>query len=152
MIQQIYLFLGISGIGWILDFTTFTILGLLLSNLFIVSNVSALIGASFVFSLSPKFIFNNKKTLPLILKYFSIFVSSNSDFITFFLNCWGWWVAENFSCSVFTFYKWILLYTFKNTHYPYCIDMQLLCYEIHYWETVNYSYNSSLTQKRTLSA
>lgn len=70
MIQQIYLFLGISGIGWILDFTTFTILGLLLSNLFIVSSVSALIGASFVFSLSPKFIFNNKKSLPFRLKYF----------------------------------------------------------------------------------
>lgn len=69
MLQQIYRFLGLSGIGWILDFTTFAILGLLLNKLFIVSIVSALVGASFVFFLSPRFIFNNKNTLPLRLKY-----------------------------------------------------------------------------------
>ena len=69
MLEQIYRFLGISGIGWILDFTTFTVLGLIINNLFIVSTVSALVGASFVFFLSPRFIFNDKNTLPLRLKY-----------------------------------------------------------------------------------
>ncbi len=69
MLQQIYRFLGISGIGWILDFTTFALLGLVLSNLFIVSIISALVGASFVFILSPRFIFNNKNSLPLRIKY-----------------------------------------------------------------------------------
>ena len=69
MLEQIYRFLGISGIGWILDFTTFTVLGLIINNLFIVSTVSALVGASFVFFLSPRFIFHDKNTLPLRLKY-----------------------------------------------------------------------------------
>ena len=69
MLRQIYRFLGISGIGWILDFSFFSILGLLLNNLFVVSIVSALVGASFVFFLSPKFIFNNKETIPLKIKY-----------------------------------------------------------------------------------
>ena len=69
MLQQICRFLGISGIGWILDFTTFIVLGLILNNLFIVSTVSALVGASFVFFLSPRFIFNDKNTLTLRLKY-----------------------------------------------------------------------------------
>lgn len=69
MLQQIYRFLGISGIGWILDFTTFALLGLFLNNLFIVSIISALVGASFVFFLSPRFIFNNNNTIPLRFKY-----------------------------------------------------------------------------------
>lgn len=72
MLQQICRFLGISGIGWILDFTTFIVLGLILNNLFIVSTVSALVGASFVFFLSPRFIFNDKNTLPLRLKYVAL--------------------------------------------------------------------------------
>lgn len=69
MLQQIYRFLGISGIGWILDFTSFAFLGLVLSNLFIISIISAFVGASFVFILSPRFIFNNKNSLPLRIKY-----------------------------------------------------------------------------------
>ena len=84
MIQQIYRFLGISGIGWILDFTTFAVLGLILNNLFIVSTVSALVGASFVFFLSPKFIFNNKNSLPLRLKY--IFYISYQIILILFIS------------------------------------------------------------------
>lgn len=69
MFQQITRFLGISGLGWILDFTVFTILGIILEDLFYASVLSALAGASFVFILSPKIIFKNKNNISLKIKY-----------------------------------------------------------------------------------
>lgn len=69
MLREIYRFLGLSGVGWILDFTTFALLGLILNNLFTVSIISALVGASFVFILSPKLIFKNKNNISLKIKY-----------------------------------------------------------------------------------
>lgn len=84
MLRQIFHFLGLSGIGWIIDFTTFVFLGLFLCNLFIVSSVSALAGASFVFFLSPRFIFNNKNTFPLKLKY--ILYISYQIFLILFIS------------------------------------------------------------------
>lgn len=69
MIYQIYRFLGISGIGWILDFSIFTILGIFQDNLFEISMISALAGASFVFAMSPKFIFKNNNGISLKIKY-----------------------------------------------------------------------------------
>lgn len=69
MIREIYRFLGLSGVGWILDFTTFALLWLILNNLFAVSIISGLVGASFVFILSPKIIFKNNNNESLKLKY-----------------------------------------------------------------------------------
>ena len=69
MFQQITRFLGISGLGWVLDFTIFTILGLIIEELFYASVLSALAGASFVFFLSPKFIFQDKSNIPLKYRY-----------------------------------------------------------------------------------
>ena len=69
MIYQIYKFLGISGIGWLLDFSIFTILGVFLDNLFKISMISALAGATFVFAMSPKFIFKNYNGISLKIKY-----------------------------------------------------------------------------------
>lgn len=69
MFKQITRFLGISGLGWLLDFTAFTILGLILDELFYASALSALAGASFVFILSPNLIFINKKNISLKTKY-----------------------------------------------------------------------------------
>lgn len=69
MFKQITRFLGISGLGWLLDFTAFTIFGLILDELFYASALSALAGASFVFILSPNLIFINKKNISLKTKY-----------------------------------------------------------------------------------
>ena len=69
MFHQITLFLGISGLGWVLDFTIFSILGLILEELFYASVLSALAGASFVFFLSPKFIFQDNSNISLKYRY-----------------------------------------------------------------------------------
>lgn len=69
LFRQLLKFVGVSGIGWILDFFTYTILGLLSSHLFYNNFISCLVGATFVFVVSPKIVFINKGELPKFVKY-----------------------------------------------------------------------------------
>lgn len=69
LFRQIWKFVGVSGIGWILDFLTYTILGLFSSYLFYNNFISCLVGATFVFIVSPKLVFFNKGKLPKLVKY-----------------------------------------------------------------------------------
>ncbi len=74
LFRQILKFVSVSGIGWILDFLTYTILGLLSSHLFYNNFISCLVGATFVFVVSPKIVFINKGELPKLVKY-AIYIS-----------------------------------------------------------------------------
>ena len=74
LFRQILKFVSVSGIGWILDFLTYTILGLLSSHLFYNNFISCLVGATFVFVVSPNIVFINKGELPKLVKY-AIYIS-----------------------------------------------------------------------------
>ncbi len=63
-------FVGISGIGWLIDFGVFTVLGLLGIPSWICNIISSLCGVTFVFFLSTRKTFEvNLKRLTLKQKY-----------------------------------------------------------------------------------
>lgn len=62
-------FIGLSGIGWILDFTTYTVLGVISANLVLNNTISSWVGVTFVFLLSTRIVFKNKSKIPLKWKY-----------------------------------------------------------------------------------
>lgn len=67
--KQLFSFIGFSGIGWIIDFTTYSILSMLKVNLFFCNVCSSILGATFVFIFSTRFVFENGKTLSVRVKY-----------------------------------------------------------------------------------
>lgn len=69
LLSQAIRFVGLSGIGWLLDFTVYTVLSFILDNLAVVNMLSSLVGASFVFLFSTRFVFRNSHKIPLALKY-----------------------------------------------------------------------------------
>ena len=62
-------FIGLSGIGWILDFTTYTVLGVISANLVLNNTISSWVGVTFVFLLSTRIVFKNNSKIPLKWKY-----------------------------------------------------------------------------------
>lgn len=62
-------FVGLSGIGWILDFITYTVLGVISANLVLNNTISSWVGVTFVFLLSTRVIFKNNSKIPLKWKY-----------------------------------------------------------------------------------
>lgn len=66
---QFIKFTGVSGFGWLLDFSTYSLLGIISSNYFLNNFISCLIGASFVFIVSPHLVFKNQGKIPNIIKY-----------------------------------------------------------------------------------
>lgn len=69
LLKQALKFIGLSGIGWIVDFSIYTILGFLSSNLFINNMVSSWIGVTFVFIFSTRTVFKNNSKISLRWKY-----------------------------------------------------------------------------------
>ena len=69
LLRQALRFLGLSGIGWLLDFTVYTLLSLRFQDLAWVNVFSSLVGASFVFVFSTRFVFRDSHRIPLWLKY-----------------------------------------------------------------------------------
>lgn len=69
LLRQAIRFVGLSGIGWLLDFTVYTVLSFLLEDLALVNMFSSLVGASFVFLFSTRFVFRNSHRIPLWMKY-----------------------------------------------------------------------------------
>ena len=69
LLRQALRFLGLSGIGWLMDFTVYTLLSLRFQDLAWVNVFSSLVGASFVFIFSTRFVFRDSHRIPLWLKY-----------------------------------------------------------------------------------
>ena len=69
LLRQAIRFVGLSGVGWLLDFAVFTLLSLRMENLALVNVLSSLVGASFVFVFSTRFVFRDSHRIPLWLKY-----------------------------------------------------------------------------------
>ena len=69
LLRQAVRFVGLSGIGWLMDFAVYTLLSLRMENLALVNVFSSLVGASFVFLFSTRFVFRDSHRIPLGLKY-----------------------------------------------------------------------------------
>lgn len=62
-------FVGLSGIGWILDFTVFTVMGFLCGNVIINNVISSWVGVTFVFLFATRKVFKNNSRISLKWKY-----------------------------------------------------------------------------------
>ena len=69
LLWQAVRFVGLSGVGWLMDFTVYTLLSLRVQRLDLVNILSSLVGASFVFVFSTRFVFQNSRRFPLWVKY-----------------------------------------------------------------------------------
>lgn len=69
LLQQALRFVGLSGIGWLLDFSAYTLLSLRFENLVLINIFTSLLGASFVFLFSTRFVFRDSHRIPLWIKY-----------------------------------------------------------------------------------
>lgn len=107
LLKQGIQFIGLSGIGWILDFSVYTIVGVWSKNLFFNNILSSWIGVTFVFIFSTRTIFQNKSKISLKWKYFIyllyqcilIYMISKllievNNFILVNIN---FWIIRNFS-------------------------------------------------------
>lgn len=69
LLLQAVKFIGLSGIGWLLDFTIYTLLGFVSNNLVINNTVSSWAGVSFVFVFATRKVFQNNSRISLKWKY-----------------------------------------------------------------------------------
>ena len=69
LLLQALKFFGISGIGWLLDFGAYTLLGVFSENLFLNNVVSSWLGVTFTFVFSTRAVFKSAGRIPLWAKY-----------------------------------------------------------------------------------
>lgn len=69
ILRQAIRFVGLSGIGWILDFCTYTVLDLMSPNLVLNNIISSWVGVTFVFTFATRKVFKNNSKISLKLKY-----------------------------------------------------------------------------------
>lgn len=70
LIRQALNFFGISGIGWIIDFTIYTLLTKLFNlNINVCNMISSFVGVSFVFFMSTRKLFINNSKINIKIKY-----------------------------------------------------------------------------------
>ena len=69
LLQQAIRFIGLSGIGWILDFLTYTGLNYISANVALNNMISSWVGVTFVFIFATKKVFKNNSKIPLKCKY-----------------------------------------------------------------------------------
>ena len=69
LLYQAIRFIGLSGIGWLLDFGTYIILGLFYDNHVLNNFISSWVGVTFVFIFATRKIFENNSKIPLFAKY-----------------------------------------------------------------------------------
>lgn len=69
LLRQIAKFVRISGIGWILDFCTYTSLSFCSNNIVINNIISSWLGVTFVFIFATRKVFKNNSRISLKKKY-----------------------------------------------------------------------------------
>lgn len=69
LLRQIAGFVGLSGIGWLIDFSVYLLLGTISGNLVINNFISSWAGVTFVFIFATRKIFQNNSKIPLGWKY-----------------------------------------------------------------------------------
>ena len=69
LLGQAVRFVGLSGIGWILDFSTYIVLSRICENLVLDNFISSWVGVTFVFIFATRKIFENNSRTDLKWKY-----------------------------------------------------------------------------------
>ena len=69
LLGQAVRFIGLSGIGWILDFSTYIVLSRICENLVLDNFISSWVGVTFVFIFATRKIFENNSRIDLKWKY-----------------------------------------------------------------------------------
>ena len=68
-LTQAIKFIGLSGIGWLMDFCVYTILGFISHNVSLNNTISSWVGVTFVFIFATRKVFKNNSKIPLKWKY-----------------------------------------------------------------------------------
>lgn len=69
ILMQVLEFVGLSGIGWFLDFGTYMLLGFASSNVVLNNIISSWVGVTFVFIFATRRVFKNNSRISLKWKY-----------------------------------------------------------------------------------
>ena len=69
LLRQALHFVGLSGVGWLLDMGVYTLLSTRLPDLALANTLSSLVGVTFVFIFSTRLVFADNHRLPLWVKY-----------------------------------------------------------------------------------
>jgi len=69
LFRQSVKFFGVSGIGWLIDFSVYNLLGIISTSLFLNNMISSWFGVTFVFIFSTRKIFVNNNGTSLKYKY-----------------------------------------------------------------------------------
>lgn len=69
LLMQVLEFVGLSGIGWLLDFGTYMLLGFASSNVVLNNIISSWVGVTFVFIFATRRVFKNNSRISLKWKY-----------------------------------------------------------------------------------
>ena len=92
LIKQAFGFIGISGIGWIIDLVVYTILTSLLEvDVNIANMFSSFVGVSFVFIISTRKLFINNSKINIKIKYiiyivYQILLISGASYVMLLLK------------------------------------------------------------------
>lgn len=73
-LKQAVQFIGLSGLGWLLDTAVYLALGLVSSHLALNNCISSWVGFSFVFAFSTRYVFQSHSRLSLRWKYVLYFL------------------------------------------------------------------------------
>jgi putative flippase GtrA len=97
LLLQAVKFVGLSGIGWVLDFCTYTVLGFFSDNLVLNNIISSWIGVTFVFVFATRKVFKNESRIPLWCKYgiYLVYQCVLIYFISKLLNGINTFIVEN---------------------------------------------------------
>ena len=110
LLSQAVRFIGLSGIGWILDFSTYILLGFISNNLVLNNIISSWIGVTFVFIFSTRKIFQNNSKISLKYKYliYILYQCILIFFISKLLNYIDIVIVSNFSLELITSFSSII--------------------------------------------
>ena len=99
LLKQAIKFVGLSGIGWLLDFGTYTIIGFFSENLFLNNTISSWVGVTFVFLFSTRMVFSNNSKIPLKVKYviYLLYQCVLIYLISKLLSLVAAWIMTNFT-------------------------------------------------------
>lgn len=95
-------FIGLSGVGWILDFLTYTVLCIFLENVVLNNFLSSWIGVTFVFIFATKAVFQNNSKISLRWKYciYIIYQAILIYFISKLLGTVNQFILENITINI----------------------------------------------------
>lgn len=110
LIKQAVHFIGLSGIGWILDLCVYTILSKITGNVVLSNIISSWVGVTFVFLFATRKVFEVNTRISLKVKYL-IYIGYQCILIYFISKLLGvvnGWIIQNIPVELIVKYAGIL--------------------------------------------